>query len=91
MINKLYCILYEYNAYFIPYVCTCACEDPEKGGPELKPLENHSTIVSLGILVHTQWEITKLSSQHSMLDHHRPANETPLKWCFVGGAMMARF
>ena len=26
----------------------------------------------------------------SMLGHHRPANETPLKWRFAGVTMMAR-
>ena len=35
--------------------------------------------------------ITKLPSQHSMLGHHRPASETPFKWRFAGGPMMARF
>ena len=27
---------------------------------------------------------------HSMLDHYRPASETPFKWCFAGGPLMAR-
>ena len=26
-----------------------------------------------------------------MLGHHRPASETPLKWRFASGPMMARF
>ena len=26
-----------------------------------------------------------------MLDHHRDASETPFKWRFPGGPMMARF
>ena len=26
-----------------------------------------------------------------MLGHHRPASETPFKWCFAGGPMMAHF
>ena len=34
--------------------------------------------------------ITKLPSQHSMLGHHRHASETPFKWRFAGGPMMAR-
>ena len=29
-------------------------------------------------------KITKLPIQHSMLGHHRPASETPFKWCFTG-------
>ena len=30
------------------------------------------------------------SSQHLMLGHHRPASETPFKWRFAGGQIMAR-
>ena len=32
----------------------------------------------------------QLTSQHSVLGHHRPASETPLKWSFAGGPMMPR-
>ena len=35
-------------------------------------------------------KITKLQSQHSMLGHQRPASETPFKWRFAGGPLMAR-
>ena len=35
-------------------------------------------------------KIIKLSSQHSMLGQHRHASETPFKWRFAGGPMMAR-
>ena len=35
-------------------------------------------------------KITKLPSQHSMLGHHRRASESPLKWPFGGGSIMAR-
>ena len=45
----------------------------------------------LAILVRVPWKITKLPSQPSMLGHHRPTSETPFKWCFAGGPMMARF
>ena len=31
----------------------------------------------------------KLPSQHSMLGNHRHANETPFKWRFAGGPIMA--
>ena len=34
--------------------------------------------------------MTKLPSQHSMSGHHRHASETPFKWRFAGGSMMAR-
>ena len=34
---------------------------------------------------------TKLPSQHSILGHHWPASETPLKWRFAAGRMLARF
>ena len=37
----------------------------------------------LAILVRIPWKITKLPSQHSMLAHHRPTSETPLKWRFA--------
>ena len=32
---------------------------------------------------------TKLTSQHSVLGHHRPASETPFEWRFAGGPLMA--
>ena len=35
------------------------------------------------------WIIIKLPSQHSMLGHHRYASETPFKWRFAGGPMIA--
>ena len=35
-------------------------------------------------------KITKLPSQHAMLGHYRLASETPLKWRFAGGPMVAR-
>ena len=34
-------------------------------------------------------KITKLPSKHSMFGHHPNASETPFKWCFAGGPMMA--
>ena len=34
--------------------------------------------------------ITKLPSQHSMFGHHRHASETPFKWRFADGPMVAR-
>ena len=34
-------------------------------------------------------KITKLSSQHSMLDHHRQASETTFEWRSAGGPMIA--
>ena len=36
-------------------------------------------------------KITKLPSQHSMLCHHWHARETPFKWRFAGGSMVARY
>ena len=41
----------------------------------LDPLKNHKAAIS----------------QHSMLGHHQPASETPFKWRFAGGPMMARY
>ena len=36
-------------------------------------------------------EIIMLPSQPSMLGHYRPTSETPFKWRFAGGPMMACF
>ena len=30
------------------------------------------------------------TTKHSMFGHHRQASETPFKWRFAGGPMMAR-
>ena len=46
--------------------------------------------VFLAILVQIPWKITKLPSQHSRLGHYQHASETPYKWHFAGGPMMAR-
>ena len=35
-------------------------------------------------------KITKLPSKRSLLGHDRHASETPFKWHFAGGSMMAR-
>ena len=61
------------------------------GGLTPFPPENHK---NKGFLINTgvdPLKITKLQSQNSMLGHHRPASETPFKWRFAGGPMMARF
>ena len=61
------------------------CADPEWGpGVRTLPVENKKTI-----LVRTPWKCTTLSSQHSMLGHHHPSSETPFKWRFAGGPMVA--
>ena len=57
------------------------------------PLENHKNIGFLeNFLSNTgpdPLKITKLPIQHSMFGHHRPASETPFKWRFAGGPLMA--
>ena len=69
------------------------CADPE-GGQGVRtpppPLENHKNIGFLGNAGPDLLKITKLLIQHSLLGHHRTASETPLKWRFAGGSMMAR-
>ena len=63
-----------------------SCSDLE-GRTGVDPLKN------LGFLSNTGTDplkSTKLASQHSMLGHHRHASETPFKWRFTGGPMMAR-
>ena len=41
-------------------------------------------------MVRIPLQITMLPSQHSLLSHRPHANETPFKWRFAGGPMMAR-
>ena len=60
-------------------------------GSRPPPLKNHLNIGFLNnYTCPNPLKITKLQSQHSMLGHHRHASETPLKWRFAGGTMMAR-
>ena len=54
------------------------------GGPD--PPRNHKNIGFHGNAGSDPLKITKLSSQHAMLGHHRLAGE----WRFAGGPMMAR-
>ena len=58
--------------------------------PPPSPLKNHQNIGFLSNTGPDPLKITKLSSQHSMFGHYRHANETPFKWRFAGGPMMAR-
>ena len=72
------------------------CQDPEGEGtggqaPHPLPLKDHKAIGFLTRTGPNPMKITKLSSQNSMFGHHGPACETPLKWRFTGGLMMARF
>ena len=60
------------------------------GGPDPPPLKNHKNIGFLSNFGPDPLQITKLLSQHSMLGHHQHASETPFKWRFAGGPMMAR-
>ena len=63
------------------------------GGPDPPPLKNHKNKGFLSNTGPDPLKIEKLPSQHSMLGHHRPApiSETPCKWRFAGGPMIARF
>ena len=62
-----------------------ACADPEVGTGGLDPLpKNHKNIGFLSNTGLDPLKITKLSSQHSMLGHHRHASETPFRWRFAG-------
>ena len=67
-----------------------ACADPEGRQGVRIPLKNHKIYGFLAILVRIPCKTTELKSQHSVLRHHRPASETPFKWRFAGGSMMAR-
>ena len=70
-----------------------SCADPE-GGQGVRtpppPLENYKNIGFLSNTGPDPLKITKLPIQHSMLCHYRPASETPFKWRFAGGPIMAR-
>ena len=63
-------------------------------GIRTHPLKNHK---NTEILSNTGPDplnfskFSKLPSQHSTLDHHRHPSETPFKWRFAGGPMMAHF
>ena len=61
----------------------------ETGGPP-EPLKNHRNHGFLSNTGPDPLKIIKLLSQHSMLGHHLHASETPFKWRFAGGPMMAR-
>ena len=68
-----------------------SCANPEGGwgqGSGLSHLKSHKSIVFLSNTgPNPQKKITK--SQHSMLGHHWHASETPFKWYFAGGPIMA--
>ena len=67
----------------------CGSRGGDRGsGP---PLKNHKNIGFLSNTGLDPLKITNLPSQQSMLGHHRHASETPFKWRFAGGPMMARF
>ena len=53
------------------------------------PLEDDKNIGFLSSAGPDSFKITKLPSQHSILGHHWQPSETPFKWCFAGGPMMA--
>ena len=75
--------IYRYGC-LITYMCG------SRGGPP-PPLENYKNIVFLSNTGRDPLKNPKLlPSQHSMLGYHRPASETPFKWCFAGGPLMAR-
>ena len=59
------------------------------GGPD--PLKNHKNIGFPSNIDPDPLKITKLPNQHSMVGHYRHASETPFKWRFAGGPMMALF
>ena len=62
------------------------CADPEGGGgvPELQKYR----------VLKQYWsgspEKSQLPIHHSIMGHHWPASETPFKWRFAGGPLMAR-
>ena len=81
----------KFSSFFI-FIEKSTCADPEEcREPGLRLKKNtHKIKGFLAILVRPE-KITKLPSQQSMLGHHWHASETPFKWRFAGGPMMARF
>ena len=69
-----------------------ACADPEGwGGQGVRtPLKNHQNIGFLSNIGPDPLKNTKLPSQHTTVGHYQPVSETPFKWRFAGGPMMAR-
>ena len=67
------------------------CANPEGGGGRVygPSPENHKNIGFLSSTGPDPLKNQKLPSQHSMLSQHRHASETPFKWRFAGGSMMA--
>ena len=60
-------------------------------GSGLTPTPKKSQNIGfLSNLLQISRKITKLPGQHSMLGHHQHACETPFKWRFAGGPMIAR-
>ena len=67
------------------------CGSKGGGGNGSGPPENLKNIVFLRNTGLDQLKIKKLPSQHSMLGHHWHASETPFKWRFAGGSMIAAY
>ena len=60
------------------------------GGPDPLPLKNHKIYGSVPTCSGSL-KNHKATKPGSMLGHHWLASETPFKWRFAGGPMMARF
>ena len=74
------------------------CADQEGGGgagdpdpPPEKSQKNIEILSNTGPDPLNFSKFSKLPSQHSTLGHHRHPSETPFKWRFAGGPMMAHF
>ena len=67
---------------------SATCADPEGGGGQ--GMKNHKNIGSLSNTGPDTLKNHKATKPDSMLGRHRPASETPFKWCFAGGPMMTR-
>ena len=61
------------------------------GGQGVRTLKNYKNIGSLSNTGPNPLKISKIPSQPLMLDHHRPARETPFKWRLSGGPILAFF
>ena len=76
------------NFQYIHWSVPCRTGVKGSGPP---PPENHKNIEYPSNTGPDPLKFSKLPSQHSTLGHHRHPSETPFKWRFAGGPMMARF
>ena len=69
----------------------CGSRGGDRGSSSPPPLKNYKFIGFPSNTGPDPLKITKLPSQHSMMDHYWPASETPFQWRFAGRPIIAGF